>query len=129
MRLDPDQGQGVTRKIEAEKGTEFELPWASMSSETRKALNASPTPGDVVKLVVEAIAEMLARGLFFLRNLERVQLQANARHVTSLAILRAVDSVTLKLEPANRSDTWKLLSCDAGDLAAQRNIYQNFPLL
>src|SRR3546814_3054391 len=91
MRLDPVQGQGVTRKIEAEQGTEFELPWASMSSETRKALNASPTPGDVVKLVVEAIAEMLARGLFFLRNLERVELQENGRQVTSVAIVRADD--------------------------------------
>src|SRR3546814_10522822 len=68
MRLDPVQGQGVTRKIEAEQGTEFELPWASMSSETRKALNASPTPGDVVKLVVEDIAGMTHRGQVFLRN-------------------------------------------------------------
>src|SRR3546814_12405016 len=95
MRLDPVQGQGVTRKIEAEQGTEFELPWASMSSETRKALNASPTPGDVVKLVVEAIAEMLARGLFFLRNLERVELQENGRQVTSVAIVRADDVVKI----------------------------------
>src|SRR3546814_13572042 len=71
MRLDPVQGQGVTRKIEAEQGTEFELPWAYMSSETRKAINASPTPGDVVKLVVEAIAALLARGLFFIRSEER----------------------------------------------------------
>src|SRR3546814_7056670 len=100
-----------------------------MSSETRKALNASPTPGDVVKLVVEAIAEMLARGLFFLRNLERVELQENGRQVTSVAIVRADDVVTLQIEPGNRSEIWKLLSRDAGDLAAQRNIYEDFPTL
>src|SRR3546814_1857764 len=34
MRLDPVQGQGVTRKIEAEQGTEFELPWARSEEHT-----------------------------------------------------------------------------------------------
>src|SRR3546814_19497525 len=68
MRLDPVQGQGVTRKIEAEQGTEFELPWAYMSSETRKAVNASPTRGDGVRLVVKTIAEIHARCLLFLDN-------------------------------------------------------------
>src|SRR3546814_18503515 len=102
MRLDPVQGQGVTRKIEAEQGTEFELPWASMSSETRKALNASPTPGDVVKLVVEAIAAMLARGLFFLRNLERVALPENVRQVKSVTMVATDDVVTPQLNQVKR---------------------------
>src|SRR3546814_13141407 len=44
-------------------------------------------------------------------------------------IVRADDVVTLQIEPGNRSEIWKLLSRDAGDLAAQRNIYEDFPTL
>src|SRR3546814_17810916 len=44
-------------------------------------------------------------------------------------MVRADDVVTLQIEPGNRSEIWKLLSRDAGDLAAQRNIYEDFPTL
>lgn len=42
MILDPLQGTGATRAIPETSDTEFELPWASMSTQTRRALNASP---------------------------------------------------------------------------------------
>lgn len=129
MRLDPVLGEGVTRAIPPSEGTEFVLPWASMVSDTRKALNASPTPGDVVPLVVEAIEEMLVRGLFFLRNLRHVELRKNGRAVTSVAIARENDIVRLQIEPGGRSEKWMLLSRDAGDLAEERSIYEHYPTL
>src|SRR3546814_10903652 len=75
------------------------------------------------------MAELLASGRFFLLNLERVERQEKGRQVTSVAIVRSDDVVTLQIEPGNRSEIWKLLSRDAGDLAAQRNIYEDFPTL
>jgi hypothetical protein len=46
MKLVPLDGTGATRSIPDSAGSEFELRWASMSTHTRKALNASPTPAD-----------------------------------------------------------------------------------
>ncbi|MGO7335703.1 DUF3883 domain-containing protein [Rhizobium leguminosarum] len=129
MILDPLRGTGATRAIPETSDTEFELPWASMSTQTRRALNASPTPPEVTSLVVAAIAEMLTKGLFFLRHLQGVELRQNGVPVRSVSIERQGDVVTLHVEPGAQAERWKLLSRDSSDLALQRKIFDDFPTL
>lgn len=129
MKLVPLDGMGSTRAVPHTAGTEFELRWASMSTDTRKALNASPTPADIVPLVVAAIRDVLAHGLFFLRNLQSVDLRQNGVPVSSVTITREGSIVTLRLEPGSRVERWKLLTRDASDLALQRDIFTDFPTL
>jgi hypothetical protein len=129
MQLVPLDGTGSTRAVPQTAGTEFELQWASMSTDTRKALNASPTPADIVPLVVDAIGDVLARGLFFLRNLQSIDLLQNGVPIRSVSIERDDGVVTLRLEPGARIERWKLLSRDASDLALQRDIFTDFPTL
>jgi hypothetical protein len=129
MKLIPVNGTGATRAIPTTIGSEFELPWASMSSDTRKALNASPTPGDVVPLMVAAIGDILARGLFFLRHLKSVELRQNGVPVRSVSITREGGIITLQLEPGHGKERWKLLSRDSSDLSRERDIFDDFPTL
>ncbi|WP_349963156.1 DUF3883 domain-containing protein [Rhizobium sp. ZPR3] len=129
MELDPLNGTGTTRVISTTDDTEFELPWALVSTATRKALNASPTPAGVVGLVTAAISEMLTRGLFFLRHLQRVDLRQNGQQVQSISIERQPDVVTLHIEPGAKRERWRLLSRDASDLAIERDIFDDFPTL
>jgi len=129
MELDPLKGTGTTRVIATTDNTEFELPWALVSTGTRKALNASPTPAGVVELVTEAISEMLTKGLFFLRHLRRVDVCKNGLPIRSVSIERQPDIVTLHIEPGATSERWRLLSRDASDLAVERDIFDDFPTL
>ena len=129
MKLVPLDGTGTTCAIPHAGGTEFELPWASMSTDTRKALNASPTSAEIVSLMVSAIKDVLAQGLFFLRQLQRVDLYQNGVPVCSVDIQRDDGIATLRLEPGSRIEHWKLLSRDAADLAIQREIFTDFPTL
>lgn len=117
MQLIPIDGSGVTKVIPRGTGTEFELPWAALASATRKGLNASPTPPDVVPLVVDAIAEVMARGLFFLRNLRKIQLFRNGDLVRAVSIVRDAGVVDLEIKPEGRHEKWKILTRDASDLA------------
>lgn len=129
MQLIPIDGSGATRMIPHGAGTEFELPWASLASDTRKGLNASPTPPDVVELVVKAIAEVMARGLFFLRNLGKIELLRNGGFIRSVSITRDGGVVDLEIMPEGRLETWKILTRDASDLAAERKIFDRFSIL
>ncbi len=129
MQLDPLNGTSTLRTIPKASDTEFELPWALVSTETRKALNASPTPADVVPLVTEAISDMLTKGLFFLRHLQRVDLQQNGQPVRSVSIERQPDVVTLHIEPGAARERWRLLTRDATDLAIERDLFSDFPTL
>lgn len=129
MQLIPIDGSGATKVIPRGPGTEFELPWAALSSATRKGLNASPTPPDVVRLVVDAIAEVMARGLFFLRNLRKIELFRNGDLVRSVSIVRDGGVVDLEIKPEGRHEKWKILTRDASDLATERKIFDDFPTL
>lgn len=129
MQLIPVDGSGVTKVIPRAGGTEFELPWAALASETRKGLNASPTPPDVVGLVVDAIAEIMARGLFFLRSLRTIELFRNGNLVRCVSIARDGGVVDLKIRPEGRHEKWKILTRDASDLATERAVFDDFPVL
>lgn len=129
MRLIPVDGSCVAKAIPNTGGTEFELPWAALASDTRKGLNASPTPPDVVQLVVDAIAEVMARGLFFLRNLRTIELFRNGDLVRSVAIVREGGVVDLEIKPGGRHEKWKILTREASDLAAECGIFDDFPTL
>lgn len=129
MTLLPLEGAGSTRMTPDVGGSEVELRWAMSPSATRKALNASPTPENVVSLVVEAIDQTLANSLFFLRHLRRVDLRRNGELVRSVAIARDDAVLTLTFGPQARIERWMLLSRDAGDLAAARDIFTDFPTL
>lgn len=129
MQLIPVDGSSATRVIPDVPGTEFELPWAAIASDTRKGLNASPTPPDVVHLVVDALADVMARGLFFLRNLKKIELFKNGAAVRSVSIDRDGTMVDLAVQPENRHEKWKILTRDASDLVAERAIFDDFPTL
>ena len=129
MTLIPVEGSGATRLIPDVPGSEVELPWAAETSPTRTALNASPTPTNVVSLVADAIGDVLARGLYFLRHLQTVQLRLNGDLVRHISIERGGGIVTLTMQPGNRTERWKLITRDASDLAAERDIFGDFPTL
>lgn len=129
MQLIPVDGSGVTKAIPRAGGTEFQLPWAALASDTRKGLNASPTPPNVVDLVVDAIAEVMARGLFFLRNLKMIELFRNGDLVRSVSLARKGGVVDLEIKPEGRHEQWRILTRDASDLATERKIFDDFPVL
>jgi hypothetical protein len=129
MQLDPLRGTAPTTRVLDGGGTEFELPWATMPSPTRQALNASPTPNNVATLLVEAIGNVMASGLFFLRHLRCVELRQNGALERSVIIRRDGGLVTLEIAPDERVERWKILTRDAGDLAAERDIYTDYPTL
>ena len=129
MQLIPIDGSGETKVIPRSGGTEFELPWAALASDTRKGLNASPTPPDVVRLVVDAITDVMARGLFFLRNLRTIELFKNGDFVRSVSIARDGGVIGLEIKPEGRYEKWKILTRDASDLAVEREIFDDFPTL
>lgn len=129
MQLIPIDGSGETKMIPRSGGTEFELPWATLASDTRKGINASPTPADVVRLVIDAISDIMARGLFFLRNLRTIELSKNGIFERSVTITRHGGVVDLKIEPEGKQEKWKILTRDASDLAVERRIFDDFPTL
>ncbi|MBB4836977.1 hypothetical protein HNP52_000028 [Sphingomonas kyeonggiensis] len=129
MQLIPIDGAGATKIVPPHPGTEFELAWAAMASDTRTALNASPTPPDVVALVVDAIVEVMTRGLFFLRRLHTIELLENGAPVQSVSIARDGGIVTLEIHPEGRTERWKLFTRNASDLALSRQIFDDFPTL
>ncbi|MES2256454.1 MAG: DUF3883 domain-containing protein [Pseudomonadota bacterium] len=129
MRLEPVRGMAPTKVVPDTEGTLFELPWAAAQSSTRQALNASPTPKDVEPLILEAIAGVMARGLMFLRHLHSIELRKEGRLEQAVTIRRDNGLVSLEIAPQMRVQRWKVLTRDAGDLAAQRDIFTNYPTL
>ena len=122
MRLEPLRGAAPTAVVADAGGTEFELPWASTPSPTRQALNASPTPHDVVQLVCDGIASVMERGLLFLQRLRRLELRRNGKLEQSVTICRDGGLVTLEIAPSARVEQWKVLTRDARDLAEEREV-------
>ena len=129
MRLDPLNSAAPTEPTADIEGTEFTLPWAFAASETRAALNASPAPADVAKLVTEAVSAVLLRGLFFLRRLRRVELRRNGSLIRAAGIHREKGFVTLRTEPDECTKRWRLLTRSADAMAAERNIFSDFAIL
>lgn len=129
IALSPIEGAGNVRAVADEVGSEFELGWASTETETRQALKASPTPANIVQLVAEAINSVLARATLFLRHLETISLYQHGVLVSSVEINRDKNDLRLEFKPSLRVERWKLLSRDAGDLADQRGIFNDYPIL
>ncbi|MFD1949460.1 hypothetical protein ACFSGX_01600 [Sphingomonas arantia] len=72
LRLNPQTQEVVKSDIAGVAGTRFILPWASVQSEVRDGLNASPTPVDVAEKVIAEIETVLQGSLLFLRHVSRV---------------------------------------------------------
>ncbi|KRA84092.1 hypothetical protein ASD76_08860 [Altererythrobacter sp. Root672] len=129
MRLDPLNSVSPTHRIDEVDGTEFELPWASSQSATRNALNASPTPTDVRDRVAGEIRDVMDRGLFFLRRLERIELLVDGELVHAVSIGRDGDVLTLNKEPGSSEESWLVLKTDAAVRADELKLKTRFPML
>jgi hypothetical protein len=129
MRLEPLSGTAPTKTVDDRDGTEFELPYAAASSGTRKAFNASPTPIAVAGLLRDAIGRAMVQGLFFLKHLRCVEIRRNGARDRSAVIHREDGVLTLKIAPGDQVYRWKVLTRDAGDLAAERDIFTRYPTL
>ncbi|HET6447098.1 MAG TPA: hypothetical protein VFI27_21255 [candidate division Zixibacteria bacterium] len=129
MRLNPIDGKAPTLKHADGGGTEFELPWASANSPTRRSLNASQTPPEIVPLMVENIIDAMERGLYFLRCLRRVELRRNGVPEKSVTVRREDGVLTFEVKPESRIEHWKILTRDCGDLAGEHEIFDKFPIL
>ncbi|MBO9707141.1 MAG: DUF3883 domain-containing protein [Caulobacter sp.] len=129
MRLDPYLGKSITSTIPLAPVTEFELRWASAPSRVRTGLNASITPDDVVPTMAAAIADVMSRGLLFLRHLQRVELHQNGVLQHAVTLARTDEVVTLSTQPAGDSQTWQVLRKDARALVEARGLYTDYPAL
>lgn len=127
MRLDPLNGRAPAAPIEI-TGTDFILAWARDRSPTRQALKASPTPADVADLVASAAAGVTKRGLFFLRNLRRIEVLRNSSLVSAASIERRDGIVTLTATDGS-VERWLVLSAEATPRAAASRIYERFEIL
>lgn len=122
LRLNPQTQEVVKSDIAAVAGTQFILPWASVQSDVRDGLNASPTPADVVDKVVGEIELVLQGSLLFLRHVERVELRRNGGLVVAVEIDRVDEQVTLRFEPTGVDQQWLVLSRDADDIIADAGL-------
>ncbi|USU13887.1 DUF3883 domain-containing protein [Sphingomonadaceae bacterium OTU29THOMA1] len=129
MRLDPLNSESPTNRISEIEGTEFELAWASGQSATRNALNASPTPEDVGDRVAAGIRSVMDRGLFFLRQLERIDLLVGGDVIHAVTIERDGDVLTLTKEPEASEERWLVLKADASARADELDLKTRFPML
>ncbi len=129
LRLDPLNGLAHRQAFDGGDGSEFELAWASSPSPTRTGLNASPTSVDIANLVQHGVSEVMARGLLFLRHLCRIELKRAGNLVQCVSIERASGLVTLDVQPGDRVERWIILSRDAAEIAAAKEIYTRFPRL
>jgi hypothetical protein len=129
MRLDPLNSESPTNRIAEIEGTEFELAWASEQSATRNALNASPTPEDVGERVAAGIRSVMDRGLFFLRQLERIELLVGGKIIHAVTIERDGDVLKLSKEPEASEERWLVLKADASARADELDLKTRFPML
>jgi len=102
MRLDPLRSRSPAKKVAPAVGTEFDLPWADRPSPTRAGLRASPTPKDVVEIMVERLRFALEGGLIFLRNLTHVELLVEGVLDLAITIERRENRLIIRREPDGR---------------------------
>jgi hypothetical protein len=69
------------------------------------------------------------QGLLFLKHLKSVEVRRNGEFEQSATISRDGGLVTLEITPDARVERWKFLTRDAGDLAAERDIFSRYPTL
>jgi hypothetical protein len=124
----------LTREVPATRvgmtdGTEFELPWASRQSDIRAAINASPTPPDVVSKVVTEVQGVLYSSLLFLRNLEHVDVREAGTLRLRVEIERKPNEVVLSYSPEQKTERWLVLPRQADDLIADKNLLGDYEIL
>jgi hypothetical protein len=129
MRLDPLRGRSPARKVAPVVGTEFDLPWADRPSPTRAALRASPTPADVVDIMVERLRFALEGGLIFLRNLTHVELLIEGVLDQAITIRRMDNHLVIRREPDGRETQWRIITADAQGLVEERDLRGRFAML
>lgn len=129
VRLNPQTQEVVKRAVDVTSGTEFVLPWASVQSDVREGLNASPTPADVADKVVAEIEVVLQGSLLFLRHVERVELRRNGALVTTVEIERSGEDVTLRFTPSGEVQRWLVIAREADDVLAGGGLFERFEAL
>ena len=129
MRLDPLRGRSPARKVAPVVGTEFDLPWADRPSPTRAGLRASPTPQDVVDIMIERLRVALDGGLIFLRNLTHVELLIEGVLDQAITIHRTDNHLAIRREPDGRETKWRIITADAQKLIEERDLRRRFAML
>jgi len=129
LRLNPQTQEVVKSDVGPTVGTQFILPWASSQSEVRDGLNASPTPEDVADKVVAEVDLVLQGSLLFLRHVEHVELRRNGSPVVSVDIDRAGEDVILRFSPTGITQRWLVLSRQADDVLADKELFERFEAL
>lgn len=129
LRLDPLRGRSPARKVAPVVGTEFDLPWADRPSPTRAGLRASPTPDDVIEIMVERLRFALEGGLIFLRNLIHVELLVDGVLDRAITIDRRNNHLVIRQEPEGRETEWRIITADAHDLVAEPDLRGRFAML
>ena len=129
LRLNPQTQEVIKNDVGSTVGTQFILPWASSQSEVRDGLNASPTPEDVADKVVEEVDLVLQGSLLFLRHVEHVDLRRNGSSIVSVDIDRAGEDVILRFSPTDITQRWLVLSRQADDILADKELFERFEAL
>jgi hypothetical protein len=129
LRLNPQTQEVIKNDVGSTVGTQFILPWASSQSEVRDGLNASPTPEDVADKVVEEVGLVLQGSLLFLRHVEHVDLRRNGSSIVSVDIDRGGEDVILRFSPTDITQRWLVLSRQADDILADKELFERFEAL
>ncbi len=129
LQLNPQTQEVVRSDIPPFAGTQFLLPWATMTSDVRTGLNASPTPPDVADKVVAEFNQVLKSSLLFLRHLRRVELRRNGLVVVEIEIDRSGEEVMLAFQPSGDLQHWLVLSRTADDVLLASGLLEKFEAL
>lgn len=127
--LDPLAGEVSKSEAAITEGTVLELPWASKQTEIRDALNASPTPIDVVERLLSEVQAVLRSSLLFLRHLERVEVRKAGSIHLAVQINRSAEGITLVFSPEEKEENWLVLSRDADDIVADWDLIGKYEQL
>lgn len=96
-------------------GTLIVLPWArDPQSEFRARVQVAPAPPDVEDQVLDALHDVLAPAMLFLRNLVRLEIARNGE--VERMVTRVVEGDDVLIEDAGDTSHWRLLR---GDFAAE----------
>ena len=95
----------------------------------RSAINASPTPRDVVRRVVNEVQAVLRSSLLFLRHLKHVEVREEGRLRLGVEIERKMGEIELHFSPDDTSERWVVLSQKADDSIAAKNLLDDFEIL
>ena len=125
--LSPREGRAKRQKTAFIRGTQFILPWAFAESLTREAIHQNVVPSDVAAKVVDAVSEILATSVLFLRHLKRIEVCRAGVVEASVDINRTAHGVDLRIGPGDAVQRWIVQSRDAEDVVAARKLREKFP--